>query len=130
MKGQVSIEFFIYFSISVIVLAVLFTTAADRQVETFAYREATHIDSVAQKVAFEVESAQAYGPGYERDFYLPREVYGDEFSVKVTDGVITASTGELEITASSRYSGRDISLKSNQGPFDVKNTGSVYITAR
>lgn len=130
MKGQVSIEFFIYFSISLIVLAVLFTTAADKQVETFNYRENARIGSIADKVAFEVESAQAYGSGYERSFSLPREIYGDEYSVNVTDGFVTAGVGDTTTTASSRYSGREISLKSEEGPFEVKNNGSVYITPR
>lgn len=130
MKGQVSLEFFIYFSISIIVLAVLFTTAANKQVETFNYRENARIGSVADKVAFEVESAQAYGQGYERDFSLPREVYGDQYVVKVTGGFVTAGSGNMTATAFSRYSGREISLKSEEGPFEVKNNGSVYITPR
>lgn len=123
-------EFFIYFSVLLIVLAVLFTTAADKQVETFDYREGTHIDSVAQKVAFEVEAAQAYGSGYKRNFSLPRAVYGDSYTVNVTGGFVIAESDGLSITASSRYSGRNISLKSEEGPFEVKNNGSIYISPR
>jgi hypothetical protein len=127
MKGQVSIEFFIYFGILLIVLAVLFTAAANKQVETFDYREGTHVSAVAQKVAFEVESAQAYGTGYEREFFLPRQVFGDEYSVNVTNGFVKVSSGNLSVTASARYSGREFSVKSDEGPFEVKNNGSVFI---
>lgn len=123
-------EFFIYFSISLIVLAVLFTNAADRQVETFDYRENVHISSIADKVSFEVEAAQAYGPGYERNFSLPREVFGREYTVKVTEEVVTATSGNRTVASTSRYSGRDITIKSVEGPYEVKNNGSVYISPR
>ncbi|MFP4038720.1 MAG: hypothetical protein ACLFTA_02975 [Candidatus Nanohaloarchaea archaeon] len=127
MKGQVSLEFFIYFSVMMIVLAVLFTNAADKQVETFDYRETTRIDAVASKVAFEVENAQAYGTGYERNFSLPREVFGDSYTVNVSDSFAVAESESASSTATPRYTGRDVSLKSENGPFTVFNNGSVHV---
>lgn len=127
MKGQVSIEFFIYFSISLIALAGIFTAAADKQVRTFEYRDITHLESVADKVAFEVENAEAYGPGYSRELPLPREVYGDEYFVEVTNNFVVVESGNESVTSSTRYTGREFSLKSDEGPFEVLNNGSVYI---
>ena len=130
MKGQTSIEFFAFFSLSMLILAVMYTAVADRQTEVFEYREASNLESVAEKVAFELENAQINGEGYSKDLNLPQEINGEFYNLSTNQNFVLAETESVNLTVSLRYAGRDISLKSSEAPFEVKNNGSVYIISR
>ncbi len=131
MKGQSSIEFFIYFTISMTILAVLFTTVADRQVEAFEFRENSLASNIGSSYGFELEQAELAGEGYERDFQLPREVLGSSYNVSVDQGFVVVEWGENDLVQSSRISSvdsqEDVKIESNEGPFTVKNNGSIYV---
>jgi len=131
MKGQSSIEFFIYFTISMTILAVLFTTVADRQVEAFEFRENSLASNIGSSYGFELEQAELAGEGYERDFQLPREVLGSNYNVSVDQGFVIVEWGENDLVQSSRISSvdsqEDVKIESNEGPFTVKNNGSIYV---
>ena len=131
MKGQVSIEFFIYFTISLLILAVLFSAVADRQVEAFEFRENSLASNIGSSYAFELEQAENYGTGYERDFVLPREIFGTPYNVTVDSGFVIVEWRDDDIVQSSRIADvdnqSDVKIKSNNGPFRVKNNGSIYV---
>lgn len=122
-----AIEFFAYFTISILMLAVMYSSTADRQAQAFEYREISQLESITSKVAFELEKAEAYGEGYQKELDLPRESYGDVYNLQVNENFLIAESGDRRITNSFRYSDREISLNSDQGPFEVINNGSVYV---
>jgi len=130
MKGQSSIEFFAYFSISMLVLALMYTAVLDRQTEVFEYREASSLESAAQKTGFELENAQINGEGYSKELDLPREINGQEYNLSTNENFVVAKTSTTNLTVSTRYAGREVSLKSEDAPFEVKNNGSIHIVSR
>jgi len=129
MKGQMAIEFFVYFTISILMLAVMYSSTADRQSQAFEYREVSELESIASKVAFELEKAEAYGEGYSKTLNLPRESYGEVYNLEITENFVIISSDGDRITSSVRYSGNDFSLNSDQGPFEVMNNGSIHFVS-
>jgi hypothetical protein len=127
MKGQVSIEFFIYFSISLLVLSVLTNSVVNRQVETFEYRESSEINSMGSKLAFELENAQNYGEGYERGLNLSPEIGSNNYSIEVLEGFVLVGYGNSSLTIPSRYTGREFTVNPENSPFKVVNNGSVHV---
>lgn len=127
MKGQVSIEFFIYFSISLLALSVLTTSVVDRQVETFEYRESSEINSMGSKLAFELENAQNYGEGYERGLNLSPEIGNSNYTVEVVDSFVMVEYDNRSINIPSRYTGREFTVNPENSPFKVVNNGSVHV---
>jgi len=134
MKGQVSIEFFVYFTISLLVLAVLFSSVADRQVEAFEFRESSLASNIGSSYVYEVEQAENYGEGFERDFELPREIFGTPYNVTVDSGFVVVEWKDNDIIQSSRIDSidnrEDVKISSTEGPFRVKNNGSIYVEPR
>ena len=131
MKGQTSLEFFVYFTISITILAVLFTAVADRQVEAFEFRERSLASNIGSSYGYEIEQAEIAGKGYERDFELPREIFGSEYNVSVDEGFVVIEWDEKDLVQSARISSlndtEDVKIESSDGPFRVKNNGSIYV---
>lgn len=127
MKGQVSIEFFIYFSISLLALSVLTTSVADRQVETFEYRESSEINSMGSKLAFGLENAQNYGEGYERGLNLSPEIGDGDYTLEVVDSFVIVEYDNQSVSIPSRYTGREFTVNPENSPFNVVNNGSVHV---
>ena len=131
MKGQVSIEFFVYFTISLLILAVLFTAVADRQVEAFEFRERSLASNIGSSYGYELEQAEIAGNGYERDFELPREVFGSSYNVTVNEGFVVVAWEEKDLVQSARITSLndtgDVKIESSDGPFRVKNNGSIHV---
>lgn len=127
MKAQVSIEFFAYFAITMLVLAALYSSVADRQVEAFEYRENSYASNIGSSFGYELEQAQRSGEGYQRDFDLPREIFGEPYVLTVDDRFVVVEWSNNSVIESTRYSGREFQIQSNQGPFEVKNNGSIYV---
>ena len=130
MKAQSSIEFFAFFFLSMLILATMYTALADRQREVLKYREASDLEAVASKTAFELENAQTYGEGFSKELNLPRTISNDEYNLSVRQSYILAQTQNLNLTVSTSYSGREIDISSSRTPFEVKNNGSIYIQSR
>lgn len=105
----------------------MYTSVADKQTQVFEYREASHLETIGSKMAFELEKAQAYGQGYEKSLNLPRESYGDSYEIRAVDSFIIINSGSTELTSPARYSDRELTVKSEEGPFEVINNGSVYV---
>ncbi len=131
MKGQVSIEFFVYFTISLLILAVLFTAVADRQVEAFEFRERSLASNIGSSYGYELEQAEIAGKGYERKFELPREIFGSSYNVTVNEGFVVVAWEEKDLVQSARISSigdqEDVKIESSDGPFRVKNNGSIHV---
>ncbi|MFO7793457.1 MAG: hypothetical protein R6V35_00580 [Candidatus Nanohaloarchaea archaeon] len=131
MKGQVSIEFFVYFTISLLILAVLFSSVADRQVEAFEFRENSLASNIGSSYAYELEQAENYGTGYERDFELPREIFGTPYNVTVDSGFVIVEWKDEDIVQSTRIASvnteEDVKIRASNGPFRVKNNGSIHV---
>ena len=131
MKGQVSIEFFVYFTISLLILAVLFTAVADRQVEAFEFRERSLASNIGSSYSYELEQAEIAGNGYERDFELPREIFGSSYNVSVNEGFVVVAWEEKDLVQSARITSLndtgDVKIESSDGPFRVKNNGSIHV---
>jgi len=127
MKGQVSIEFFIYFSISLLVLSVLTTSVVDRQVQTFEYRESSELNSIGSKVAFELENAQNFGEGYQRGLNLSPEIGNSNYNIEVVEGFVIVQYDNQSINIPSRYTGREFEVNPENSPLKVVNNGSVHV---
>lgn len=125
MKGQSSMEFLAYVSLSMLMLAVLYTVMADRQADTFQQQVQSNARGVADKVSFNLEMALVQGEGYSRVISLPEAIAGQEYSFLVTDGLIRVNWSSGRVVESTRYSGQDISFDvDSSNVFRVKNNES------
>jgi hypothetical protein len=127
MKGQVAIEFFIYFSIALLLLSVLSTTVFNKQSQIFEYRESSEVNSIGSKLSFELENAQNYGKGYERGLFMPSEISSDDYTVQVLEGFVVIEYRNQSFNIPTRYVGREFSVNPENSPFNVVNNGSVYV---
>ncbi len=121
LKGQSSIEFFIYFTITLTVFAFLYVEVVDRQISAFEYRETLLAENVGEKYGFELENAMSAGKGYEREFELPREIFGSEYELIARNGTVEVDWGNESVFVSSTYSGEEFSINSEEGPFTAVN---------
>lgn len=125
MKGQSSMEFLTYVSLSMFMLAVLYTVMADKQTDTFQNQLQDNAQGIADKVAFNLEMALVQGEGYSRVISLPENVAGQEYSVLATDGLIRVNWSSDSIVEPARYRGRNISFTSDgTNVFRVKHNQS------
>lgn len=131
MKGQTSLEFFMYFMISMTILAVLLTSVADRQVEAFEFRENSLASNIGSSYGFELERAEISGEGYERNFTLPHTILGSNYNITLEQGFVIIEWDENDLVQSARISNvdnnADVKIESNKGPFTIKNNGSIYV---
>lgn len=129
MKGQSSMEFLTYVSLSMFMLAMLYNVMADKQTETFQQQVQDNAKAVADKVAFNLEMALVQGEGYSRVVSLPRNIAGQRYSVLVTDGLIKVNWSSDSTIESTRYIGKNISFTSEgSNVFRVKNNETgVYM---
>lgn len=122
MKGQSSMEFLAYISLSMFMLATLYTVMADKQTETFQQQAQDRAYSVAEKVSFNLEMALVQGEGYSRVISLPQNIAGQEYDVLVTDRLIRVNRSSDSLVQSTRYRGRNISFSSEDSNiFRVKH---------
>lgn len=126
MKGQSSIEFLAFVSMSMFMLAVLYTVAADKQVETFQQRSQDNARAIADKVSFNLEMALVQGEGYSRVFSLPQSIAGNKYNILIDGGTTRVSWSEENILGSTRFTGQRINLtvEDDSNVFRVKNNES------
>lgn len=130
MKGQSSIEFLAFVSMSMFMLAVLYTVMADKQAETFQQRSQNNAQAIADKVSFNLEMALVQGEGYSRIFSLPETIAGNKYNILINGGTTRISWSSQNILGSTRYTGENINLTVEDGSnvFRVKNNESgVYL---
>lgn len=130
MKGQSSIEFLSLVTMSMIVLASLYTFMAAKQQDTLNFREERSAESIAEKSSFQVEMALVQREGYSRVFTLPGGINGNDYSVEIGEGSIVVDWQESDLYRLSRYQGRPInfSVDSDTRVFKVlHNSTGVYV---
>lgn len=129
MKGQSSMEFLAMVSMSLLILAALYTVMADRQVDTVENRIESNAEAVANDISFQVEMALVQGEGYSRVFSVPGTIEGDGYNVTLTSGNILLEWQDRRIIRSTRYQ-RDLSFNVNESQrvFNVKhNESGVFV---
>jgi hypothetical protein len=136
MKGQSSLEFLAMVSMSMLILASLYSLMADKQQDSVQLQQRENVEYVAEKISFELEMALVQGEGYSRVFSVPGSLAGNNYRVNITKGNVGSEdigTGRIiieygENTASrrTRYQGRETSLNVNQSSnvFRVKHNSS------
>jgi len=126
MKGQSSIEFLAFVSMSMFMLAVLYTVMADKQTETFQQRSQDNAKAIAEKVSFNLEMALVQGEGYSRVFSLPESISGNKYTILIDGGTTRISWESENIIGSTRYTGGKLNFTVEDGSnvFRVKNNES------
>lgn len=125
MKGQSSMEFLAYVSLSMFMLATLYTVMADKQTDTVERQVQDNARGIADKVAFNLEMALVQGEGYSRVISLPQNVAGQEYNLLATSGLVRVKWPSGSVIESTRYSGRNITADSNgSNVFRVKHNES------
>lgn len=126
MKGQSSIEFLAFVSMSMFMLAVLYTVMADKQAETFQERSQDNAQAIAEKVSFNLEMALVQGEGYSRVFSLPETIAGNKYNILIDGGTTRISWSSENMLGSTRYTGEKINTTVEDGSnvFRVKNNES------
>lgn len=131
MKAQVSIEFFIYFSITIFILSVLTVSLADRQSQINDLRESFLAESIGAYINYEMEQAEAAGEGYSREIEIPNSILGNNYNVSYDSGLLLVDWGEERVIRSSRLNSVQdsdhIDVKPEKEDIMVKNNGSVFI---
>lgn len=133
MKGQSSIEFLAFVSMSMFMLAVLYSVMADKQAETFQQRSQDNAKDIIEKVSFNLEMALVQGEGYSRVFSLPENIAGKKYNILVDGGTTRVSWSSENILGSTRYTGDKINVTVEDGAnvFRVKNNESgVYLVEK
>lgn len=125
MKGQSSMEFLAYVSLSMFILAVLYGVMADKQADTFQQQAQERAISIADKVSFNIEMALVQGEGYSRVISLPQNIAGRNYTVLATDGLIRVNWSSENTIEPTRYRGQNISFTSDElNVFRVKHNES------
>jgi hypothetical protein len=126
MKGQSSLEFLAFVSMSMFMLAVLYTVMADKQAETFEKRSQDNARAILDKVSFNLEMALAQGEGYSRVFSLPENIAGNNYNVLIDGGTARISWSSSSVLDSTRFTGQKINftVEDSSNVFRVKNNGS------
>lgn len=127
-KGQSSIEFLSLISMSMLLLAALFTVSASKQAELSERQVATEVQTVAKEVSFQMEMALVQGEGYSRIFSVPATVAGYNYNVSVGGNTVVLSSEPANFTGSSRYHLETRTLSTEKSNvYRVKNNGSIYL---
>lgn len=119
MRGQASMEFMIFAGFSFLILVTLISAVSLRQTEYVQRSNFMDAREVEQNVAFQVEMAQAQGPGYSRVVSYPARIAGKPYLVDVTQNSVVVDWQDNTRIGSTIYSGRDISFQVD-GSTDIR----------
>ncbi|MFT4892387.1 MAG: hypothetical protein ACI8Z7_000159 [Candidatus Nanohaloarchaea archaeon] len=125
-KGQSSLEFLAMVSLSMLILASLYSLMAEKQQDTVKFQQDKNAEYVSEKVAFEVEMALVQGEGYSRVFSLPARIGGSNYSISVGSGEVFTQWGDSSLYRLSRYQGEEMVLNVDHESqvFRVKHNSS------
>lgn len=86
MKGQSSVEFMIFISIIMMILAIFLWSNMSIQNKITGIKTKVEAQELSDKIAFEINTAVRTGDGYRRDFYVEKDFFGvSEFDISVDD---------------------------------------------
>lgn len=84
-----------------LIFATFYTFFVEQQLAVQDEQEVMMANAIAKKAAFEIKMALAQGDGYTRNFTLPDQVRGENYSVNVTDGITIVRWENRSVLASS-----------------------------
>lgn len=122
-KGQTSLEFIAMLSFMMIAFAAFYSVFVDQHVTAMEQRRATHAEAIADRAAFELDMALSQGDGFSRNFTLPNEVVGADYSITVYDGLLVLEWGDRRVMDSTAAPGINGELE--PGLNRVENRGGV-----
>lgn len=128
MKAQVSIEFFTYFSLTALALAIMVSSVADRQAEVSEFKESSLASNIGEKIAFEIQQAKRAGTNYTRNITLPDSILGDSYNVSLKQNIIIVKWEKSQVTTSSTVKVQNQQLENFQSTTQVLNNGSVFLS--
>lgn len=128
-KGQASIEFLAYVSLSMLMLAVFYGVIAQKQSLTINSKIDQEAKRVGEKFSFEVEMALVQGEGYSRVFSVPTQISGYNYTITLEDGYALVEWANKSRSLDSRYPGESIEVDVSPGNnvFEVKNNGTLVV---
>ncbi len=74
-----------------IVFTAFYTAFADRQIAVQQHQASLTAEEIANDAVFEIRMALLQGDGYSRNFTLPGELRGNEYSIDIVDGTLVVS---------------------------------------
>jgi hypothetical protein len=128
MKAQVSIEFFTYFSLVTLVLAVMVSSIADKQAEASDFRENSLASNIADKISFEMQQAEEAGRNYSRNFTLPASIIGRPYNVTLRGDIVLVSWSNTQVTSSSTVEVKNQEIIGAGGTMEVSNDGNISLS--
>jgi hypothetical protein len=129
MKAQVSIEFFTYFSLVTLVLAVMVSSIADKQAEASDFRENSLASNIADKISFEMQQADEAGRNYSRNFTLPASIIGRPYNVTLRGDIVLVSWSNTQVTSSSTVEVKNQEIIGAGGTMEVSNDGNISLSS-
>lgn len=131
MRGQSSLEFLAFVSMSSLILAVMYGVVADKQGAITESTISNEASATAQEVGFQVEMALVQQEGYTRNFSVPGQIGGQNYDVSIGYGNVLLENSETSKLESTLYQGDWINFSTDKtNKFRVKNNGSVHIEKR
>lgn len=121
-KGQSSLEFLAFISISAIVLAGMYGVMASKQEDAYEYSQQRNAQKIAEKTSFQVEMGLIQGSGYSRAFSLPSEIGGSPYNVSIVNESVLVEWRDQNTRRSSLYASDEINITTkNTNIFKVLN---------
>lgn len=119
-------EFLAYISLTMFILAALYTVMTVKQQDTFDRQTQEAAEMVAEKASFQVEMALVQGEGYSRVFSLPRNIGGENYTLSLKEGNTILKYDDRSMVRPTRYRGDLIQVKvdDDTGVFRVKHNAS------
>lgn len=131
MRGQSSIEFLAFVSLSALLLAVMYGIVAEKQVDLSQNVISSQASRIAEEAGFQVEMAQVQGEGYLRNFSLDSEIAGRPYEVAIGRGSVLVNHSEGSTAGSTLYEGGWINVSTSKtNRFAVNNNGSINVFER
>ncbi|MDY6777286.1 MAG: hypothetical protein SVU32_01350 [Candidatus Nanohaloarchaea archaeon] len=122
-KGQTAIEFLATVIMLLLVFTAVYGTVVKRQVQMVERQVQMQAQSLAERVAYELDLALTEGEGYRRTFRLQNQIGNYDYRINVTNGTVIVTWGEETVfatTAATNVSGNIAS-----GANTIYNTGNV-----
>ena len=86
MKGQVSFEYLVYFTLILLISSFFIINQLNTNQRLNHLKMDVEADELAEKIAFEINSAVIAGDGYERKFFLEEKIGGySSYTVETGD---------------------------------------------
>jgi Na+-transporting NADH:ubiquinone oxidoreductase subunit NqrC len=121
-KGQSSLEFLAFVSISAIILAGMYGVMAQKQEDTYEFAQQRNAQKIAEKTSFQVEMGLIQGDGYSRVFSLPAEIGGSSYNLTIVNRSVLVEWRDQRTRRSSLYSGEELNITTkNDNVFKIVN---------